>query len=243
VVWKERDKDKLQKIENGVWRKVFGAPSYTPIAALQGEVGCSSVISRDMKSKLNFVKFVLGGKNETLKKILSRMRLLRWRGSVTWLGCVEGYMNKLDMNWEDFENLSNQNIVQIINRWELDRWRREINDKSSLEYYRLKSSIGGENYTSGWGSRLLFMTRTNTVRLNWRSRHWGGEMGCQMCGAPEETLKHFIAECPNLSGVREEFNLFQVAEVLCFGSDDTEHVERFLERLWAVRFSVVGGGG
>ena len=45
-------RDRLQRTENGVWRKVFMVPSYTPVAALQGEVECSSVLARDMKEKL-----------------------------------------------------------------------------------------------------------------------------------------------------------------------------------------------
>ena len=40
--------------------KVLRAPSYTPIVALQGEVGCSSVYARDMREKLKFAKYVMG---------------------------------------------------------------------------------------------------------------------------------------------------------------------------------------
>ena len=56
MVWTKSERDRLQRTENGVWRKVFMAPSYTPVAALQGEVGCSSVHARDMKGKIKFAK-------------------------------------------------------------------------------------------------------------------------------------------------------------------------------------------
>ena len=52
MVWRKAERDKLQRRENGVRRKVMGAPGYAPVVTLQGEVGCSSVESRDMKGKV-----------------------------------------------------------------------------------------------------------------------------------------------------------------------------------------------
>ena len=52
MVWSRSELDKLQRLENGVWRQVMRAPSYAAVAGLQGEVGCSSVRARDMKLSL-----------------------------------------------------------------------------------------------------------------------------------------------------------------------------------------------
>ena len=51
MVWTREEKKRLQIVENKVWRQILGAPMYTPVAALQGEVGASTVEGRDMKIK------------------------------------------------------------------------------------------------------------------------------------------------------------------------------------------------
>jgi len=240
IVWREREKERLQRIENGVWRRIFGAPSYTPVAALQGEVGCSSVASRDLKTKLAFVRFMTGAKNGILRKIIDRMRRLEWRGSCNWFGCVEKYMGQLGVRWLDLETISNHRLMKMADDLERERWRMEVENRSSLHFYRIKTRLGGESYTSGWGSRILFLVRTNTIRLNWRARHWGGEVNCPLCG-DEETLEHFVLSCPNLENVRREFGVSNMKEILCFGEVNTEKSESYLEKLWKVRREVVGG--
>ena len=43
AVWKASERRRLQRIENGVWRKVLGAPGYAPVCTLQGEIGLSLI--------------------------------------------------------------------------------------------------------------------------------------------------------------------------------------------------------
>jgi len=242
VVWRVQDSMKLQRIENGVWRKTLGAPSYTPIAALQGEVGCSSVTARDMKSKLNFARYIMESRNDLLRKVLNRMKQMQWKGTGTWIGCVENYMSKLEIDWAGVQNSTSNRIRQVVDEAELNRWKVEIEGKSSLQFYRMKERIGGEHYTSGWGSKLLFLARTNTINLNWRARFWEGDVNCPLCTDREETLEHFLLKCPALENMRREFNLSDMKSILSFGEKDTQRVENFLERLWALRWDVVGVG-
>jgi len=238
IAWSKTEKERLQRIENKVWRKVFDAPSYTPIVTLQGEIGCSSMISRDIKSKLCFVKFIGESENGMLRRILSKMKY--WRGKKTWIGCIEEYMRMVELSWEDVDAYSVQEIVRHVDEWERNRWRREVERRSTLEYYRYKDEIGGERYTSGWGSKLLFRVRTNTLNLNWRARFRGGEVVCGVCRVEDETLEHFLLRCPSLANVRRQFSFSNIRDVLCFGEKDTDRVEEFLEKLWAARWSFVG---
>ena len=50
--------ERMQQVENMVCRQILGAPGYTLVAALQGEIGASTVRSRDMKLKITFAKQV-----------------------------------------------------------------------------------------------------------------------------------------------------------------------------------------
>ena len=74
MVWRKAQRDKLQRIENNVWRKVMGAPGYAPVVTLQGEVGCSSVKSRDMKGKLTFARYMTDSESGIMRKLWQRMR-------------------------------------------------------------------------------------------------------------------------------------------------------------------------
>ena len=47
IVWSGEEKKKLQRVENRVWRQIPGAPAYTPVVTLNGEIGASTVEGMD----------------------------------------------------------------------------------------------------------------------------------------------------------------------------------------------------
>ena len=59
VVWTREKVKQMQRAENRVWRQILG----TPVVALQGEIGASTVEGRDMKIKLTFAQYMLRTKN------------------------------------------------------------------------------------------------------------------------------------------------------------------------------------
>ncbi|XP_064116580.1 uncharacterized protein LOC135222424 [Macrobrachium nipponense] len=66
--------EKLQRIENGVYRKILGACRSTVVAILRGEIGASSMKSRIMSGKLSHVNNTINGRKELLKKIIIDMQ-------------------------------------------------------------------------------------------------------------------------------------------------------------------------
>ena len=66
-------------------------------------------------------------------------------------------------------------------------------------------------------------------------------MEATLCGAGEETLAHFVAECEALEGVRRRFGVGRgdpLEEVLPFGGRTGEEVERttkMLEEMYGAR--------
>ena len=181
MVWNEREKERLQRIENGVWRKVMRAASFTPVVALQGEVGCSTVRARDMKGKLKFAMYCVNAENVVLRKIIERVRMVgRMNG---WMRMIEKYMGELGIDWGVLCGMNATSINGMVNDWENERWRREVESRSTLSYYRMKQEIGGVRYDNGWGAVLMFRARSNTLRLGWRGRFVGGDVGCVICGA------------------------------------------------------------
>ena len=56
VIFNKNDLDRLQIIENKAFRFIFQVPTYTAIEYLREEVGASDMQSRDMKSKIHYLK-------------------------------------------------------------------------------------------------------------------------------------------------------------------------------------------
>ena len=50
LCWTRSELEVLQRIENGVWRLASdaGSPGYAPVSTLQGEVGASGMVARDV---------------------------------------------------------------------------------------------------------------------------------------------------------------------------------------------------
>ena len=67
-------------------------PDYTPIAALQGDVGASLIESRDIKEKLMFIKFVLDQGSESIRVILESLREMN---SGRWIVVLRSYIEKV----------------------------------------------------------------------------------------------------------------------------------------------------
>ena len=65
----KKEIEDLQKAENYAYRQMLGAPKYAPICTLKGEIGSSSMISRDITNKLKFMKHLLSSENSLLKEI------------------------------------------------------------------------------------------------------------------------------------------------------------------------------
>ena len=86
LTWTWKEMDEMQRIENQKWRQMLGAPRFTPVAALQGEIGASMMKSRDMKSKLKMVKHMKTTENGLLRAVAERMV---WEGSGGWIKQVE----------------------------------------------------------------------------------------------------------------------------------------------------------
>ena len=60
---RKEDIDKLQTLENGVYRQILGGRRCNPIAILRGEVGSSMVKTKIIQSWLILVKSILEGEN------------------------------------------------------------------------------------------------------------------------------------------------------------------------------------
>ena len=66
----ENEIQKLQRLENAVFRHILGAPPYAPICTLRGEIGSSLMKTCIMEGHIQYIRKMLQGKNSLLKEVI-----------------------------------------------------------------------------------------------------------------------------------------------------------------------------
>ena len=231
---------KLQIIENNIYRKILGAPSYTPIVTLRGEIGSSEMLTRVIKTKLLYWKSIFERKNELLKEIAQQPECKMVKK-------VINYAEQIGVTREEIRMESEKWLKGKIRDYDNMRWKEEIESKTSLSIYRqYRDVIKEQFYFNNKADMLLFRLRTNTLNLNDCNRFTGEDIRCVMCGGEKEDIVHFVVKCCKLQDYRnkivklqlpqEENSLELVGEVL-FGE---VYYQRELLEMWVARRDRVG---
>merc|ERR1712179_507642 len=84
--------EKLQRLENKVWRNLLGIGGYSTVESLSGEIGASMVKTRIMQTMLMYVVDTLSGKFQNVKNIMMDT-IEKEKGK--WYRTVNGYRNEL----------------------------------------------------------------------------------------------------------------------------------------------------
>ena len=239
----ETEIKKLQRIENGVGRKILGAPKYAAVATLRGELGMSEMRSRIAGARLRYVKGIEEGKNELLKKIVE---VTKEDERNKWMKETKRCMKEIGVNERNFWRMEKKEIKNKEREMDSKRWEEEIKRKTSLEIYNeekkeIKEEIMYDNRPS---SVIMYRARTNCLRLNDRKRHQGGEIKCKLCGAEEENLEHFLLECDSLKEERKMIKELQrpyienrkkIIGTVLFQEEGIENRKENIYRMWRKR--------
>ena len=203
IAFTKEEINKLQVIENRSYRIILRAPQFTPVCALRAEVGASSCYTRDIKSKLGYVKYIMKENgNPLIKEIFIDMYE---KQSTSWARTIKAYLKEVNLNIQGLKNT--KNIDKVIKKIDSRIWKEEIQKKVTLTYYnKFKTEIKNEEriYGNNQESKVLFRARTNTLELQWRKKFINESTICQLCKEEEETLEHFLLDCQNLNNVRKE---------------------------------------
>ena len=186
---------KLQSIENGVYRQIFGAGNYTQGAALVGELGASSVKTRVREGQLKYIRYVLEEGNGLVRSIGEEIIVRRQQ---KWVYAILNEARKEGVIENGVKGETKESIRRKMRELDTREWKREMDGKTSLTIYRKwRQEKGGQEeiYSNDYGSQLLFKCRTNNLQLNDRKRFRGEETTCDVCGAEREDLNHFLLWC------------------------------------------------
>ena len=118
VYWTRAELETMQRIEYGVWRAVLGTPGYAPVVTLRGEVGTSNMLTRDLKTKICYEKYLMENGNELLKETyLGTMR----ENMGEWSRTVREYRRTLEISEELIfswcSTLARVSLILLLYHW------------------------------------------------------------------------------------------------------------------------------
>ena len=155
---------KLQTIENGVFRYLIGVAGYGAVAAIRGEVGASRVETRVMETILLFAKDTLTGRFEKVKDYMDHEKST---GKGNWTKTANNYREEIGVSWEQMLEMDRRKLKLQIREWDNQKWLEEVLHKPTLKWYREgKLKIQYDYcYSNSTNSDFLAKARTNTLHL------------------------------------------------------------------------------
>ena len=203
------DLNEIQIIENKAFRTILQLPKSTANSFLRGEVGSSTVKSRDMKNKLLFLKHSLqSGKNNLLKEIVESELI---KCSTNWMRNVNKYLSELNLNVSEICNMSINVLTNKVYDYDDKCWREEMENKTTLFFYKNKKDISEIKwFRNSYKHTIMMRARSNTLNLAWRDWSLNASKNCKLCDGEIETLKHFLLDCPALQIYRNEYICLQL---------------------------------
>ena len=99
--------EKIQRIENKVWRYLLGIGGYSTVEALRGEIGASMIKSRIMETMLLFIVDTKASNFNNIKEMMNDS-ITKRKGK--WFNAVEEYRLKLGLTWDKMKNIDTQSI-------------------------------------------------------------------------------------------------------------------------------------
>ena len=166
VDYTKEELNKLQCIENKVYRCILQVPTYTANCALRSEVGATSTEARDAKIKIMFAKHLLKDNGNDLMREIFLEEYEKEK--TTWIKQLKVYLQDVKLTLREIKQVKKENIITRIKEWDTSRWRRELEQKSTLSTYRkFKRNIEEESWIDNTEeSNLMIRARTNTLSLN-----------------------------------------------------------------------------
>ena len=144
IIWNVAEMEKLQRSENAVWRAILGAPQYSPLVTLQGEIGTSNMKTRDIKAKINYIGHLRGSNNKLLTALYED--ILDWKKG-KWFETITSYKEMLNIPNYDLLDLTKEDIKRRVYELDGERWRGEMQQKTTLSLYnRFKETFNKKKF-------------------------------------------------------------------------------------------------
>ena len=156
--------EKLQIIENKVWRYLLGIGGYSTVEALRGEIGASMVKSRIMETMLLYMIDTLSSQFANVK-IMMEDTIQKKKGK--WYKAIEEYRLELGLTWKELRKIDKPTLKKIVKDYDTVKWYEGMSKKQSLRFYiKEKSEIHYDLcYRNSINSTFYARARINALKL------------------------------------------------------------------------------
>ena len=127
-----KELNRLQVVENGVYRKILGARRFTALEALRGDIGSSLMETRFIKSRFMLIKSIHEGDNGLIKEVLKNIRKDRYD---PWNCTLNLYLKWVKISYDELINMDRVQVDKKVKEYDGGLWMREMATKSSLIIY------------------------------------------------------------------------------------------------------------
>ena len=97
--------EKVQRIENKVWKYLLGIGGYSTVEALRGEIGASMVKSRIIETMFKYMLDTLSGNFTNVKDMM--MDTIT-KGKGRWYNTIDKYRIELGISWDQLLKLDSK---------------------------------------------------------------------------------------------------------------------------------------
>ena len=115
-------KEKLQVIENNVYRGILGIGPTAPVETLRGEVGASEVESRVAETILMFVRSTLQGEFEDIKSYMTHDLET---GKGRWAREVKKLEQEFGLGQDELKTISKKELKDKIKEKDTRKWKKD----------------------------------------------------------------------------------------------------------------------
>merc|ERR1712179_335739 len=120
------DIEKIQRIENKVWRYLLGVGGYSTVEALRGEIGASMVKSRIMETMIQYLIDTLSSQFSDVKGMMEDTIC---KGKGRWYNAIEEYRLELGLTWENLRALNKPTLKKLVKEYDTMKWYDEMSKK------------------------------------------------------------------------------------------------------------------
>ena len=231
------DLERLEILQRKVCKWILGCCRTTTSEVVLGDLGLYPLESRFTRARLAWAGTLQCIGEDRIVGMCNNLNITKYKNKKTWAIMVDDSLKRLGLQ-EEFESLHMINVAEEnkkqIASWKLlvksklmeydnDEWAKGLSVKKKAFMYtkikaypRFEESLGLSEFQRG--GLLRFKLRSGTCMLNIekgrRSRKEEDRM-CSVCDmGTEESVEHFILECPAYVDERKSFesNLRAVSE-------------------------------
>ena len=129
--------------------QALGGPRFIPLVTLQGEIGTSSMKSRDIINKLKIWNHLKNASNSLLKAMIENTS--------------KKVVQMVRTSYIELSTIKEEKINLMVNQWEERRWRSEtaeLKREETLKIYEAMKEIEKGLYSNSFSLVILFTCKS-----------------------------------------------------------------------------------